>query len=172
MCGEVLDRMIGMALDVALRHEAAERLPQHDGLDDAQRVAQAHDVVGEGVQRPLLRRPAVAAAVAAVVVVDHLRDVGHAAEERPEGGVVEAGAAVQQEQGRLLAQHRAVGHVLRAFDVEVEADAGFDLDSHVIGPPVQACKHSSAARMRSFCAERSGVAESTPAAMRPGRGGS
>ncbi len=119
-----------MALDVALRHEAAERLAQHDGLDDAQRVAQAHDVVGEGIQRPLLGRPAIAAAVAAVVVVDHLCDVGEAAEVRPEARVVEAGAAVKQQQRGLLAQHRTVGHELRALDVEVESDAGFDLDAH------------------------------------------
>jgi hypothetical protein len=122
--------MAGVALDVALRHEAAERLAQHDGLDDAQRVAQAHDIVGEGVQRPLPGRPAIAAAMAAVVVVDHLRDVGHAAEERPQARVVEARAAVQQQQRGLLAQGRPGGDVLRSFDVDVEPDAGFDLDAH------------------------------------------
>src|ERR1019366_6294840 len=44
----------GMASDVALRHEAAERLPEHDGPRDAQRIAETHHVVSEGIERPLL----------------------------------------------------------------------------------------------------------------------
>ena len=93
-----------VARQITLRHEAAEALPQHHRLDDAQRVAQPHDVVGEGVQRPLGRGPAVAAAVAAVVDIDHLRHVGQAAEDGLEAAVVVARAAVQQQQYESFVQ--------------------------------------------------------------------
>jgi hypothetical protein len=135
IAGEVLERITlaacpGMARDVALRHEAAERLAEHDGPGDAQRVAEAHDVVGEGVERPLLGRATVAAAMAAVVVVDDLRDVGQAREQRLEAGVVVAGAAVEEDEGGLFAEGRAVGDEGGTFDVDEETEVGGDGDSH------------------------------------------
>src|SRR5262249_17750158 len=90
------------------------------------------DVVGEGVERPLGGRPAIAATVAPVVVVDDLRDVGKRREPRLEARVVVAGAAVQQDQRRLLPQHRTIGDELRALPGHEQADARFDLDSHVV----------------------------------------
>ena len=98
-----------MALDVALRDEAAERLAEHDRLLDAEGIAEAHDVVGKGVERPLLGRAPVAAAMAAMVVVDDLRDVGQARERRFEAGVVVAGAAVEENESGLFSEVRAIG---------------------------------------------------------------
>jgi hypothetical protein len=94
-----------VARQVALRDEAAEALAQHDGLDDAQRVAQAHHVVGKGVQRPLARGRRSLRPWPRWSYVDDLRHVGQAAEQRLEAAVVEARAAVQQHQRGLLA-HR------------------------------------------------------------------
>lgn len=93
-------------------------------------TAQAHDVIGKGVQRPLVRRPAVAAAVAAVIHVDDLRNVGQAREQRLETRMVVAGAAVQQDQRRLLAHARPIGYEAGALDIDKEADAGLDFDGH------------------------------------------
>jgi hypothetical protein len=44
--------------------------------------------------------------------------------------MVIARPAMQQQQGGLLAQARAIGHEGRAFDVCEEANAGFDRDQH------------------------------------------
>ena len=73
-----------VAREVTLGHESAEALAQHDRLADAQRIAQPHHVIGKGVERPLVGRPPVAAAVAAVIDVDNLRHVGKLREQRLE----------------------------------------------------------------------------------------
>ena len=118
-----------MARRVGLRHEAAERMPPHDRPLDAERIAQALHVVAPLRERPGALVVAAAAPVAAVVVVDHLRDVGETREGRLEQRMVEARSAMQQHQSRLLAQSRAVGHQTRTLDIEIEPDA-IDLDEH------------------------------------------
>jgi hypothetical protein len=72
----------------------------------------------------------VRAAVAGKVEVDDLRDVRQPVEVRLEVGVVEAPRpAVQQDDGRSLAELRPVGHQCRPFDVEPQPHS-VDLDVH------------------------------------------
>src|SRR5450432_3830366 len=68
--------------------------------------------------------------MATMVVVDDLRDVGQAREQRLEAGVVVAGAAMQENEGRLFAELRAVGDEGRAFDVDEETELGRDGNAH------------------------------------------
>ena len=68
--------------------------------------------------------------MAALVEVDDLAQVREAAEERAKARVVEARAAVDEEQRGLLPQHAAIGLKAQAFDVDEEADAGLDFDVH------------------------------------------
>ena len=67
-----------VARDVALGDEATEALAEHDRLGDAERIAQPHHVVGEGIERPFGGRAAVAATMPALVDVDDLRNVRQA----------------------------------------------------------------------------------------------
>ncbi|WP_163478680.1 hypothetical protein, partial [Klebsiella pneumoniae] len=62
--------------------------------------------------------------------VDDLAEVGETAEEGAEAGVIEARAAMDQQQRGLLAQHGPLGHQAEALDGAKEADAGLDLDVH------------------------------------------
>src|SRR5262245_59450071 len=104
--------------DVGLRHHAAEGLAEHDRLLDAERRAKRAHVIAPLLQSPRRRIARHAASVAAVVDVDHLRDVGEAVEVRPETGMVEAWPAMHDDESRLLTHHRAVKSELRPDDVE------------------------------------------------------
>ena len=57
-----------------------------------------------------------------MVEIDDLRDLGQRREVGFEFRMVEAGAAVQEDDGRHLAHHRAVGPQLRAFHIEEQSD--------------------------------------------------
>src|SRR5271154_81888 len=57
-----------------------------------------------------------------MVEVNDLRDLGEPREVGFEVRMVEAGAAVQEDDGRHLAHHGAVGPQLRAFHVEEQSD--------------------------------------------------
>ena len=74
--------MLGMARGVGDGDEAAERLPHDDRLLDLERAAELEHVVAPLRERPRLARLALAAAVAAMVDVDDLRDVGELRERR------------------------------------------------------------------------------------------
>ena len=65
-----------MAGGVGQRNHAAERRAEHDRIDDAERVAEGAHVVTPLRQIPALPRAILAAAVAAVVEIDDLGDVG------------------------------------------------------------------------------------------------
>ena len=130
-----LGRVRRVARQVALRDETAEALAEHGGLDDAQRIAKPHHIVGEDVQHPLLGRPRVAAAMATQVEIDDLTEIGEAAEEGPEGGVVKARAAVDEHQRGFLTQAGAVRDEAEALDVHEEPDTGLDFDAHPVSPP-------------------------------------
>ena len=57
-----------------------------------------------------------------MIEIDDLRYLGQPREVGLEVRMVEAGAAVQEDDGRHLAHHGAVGPQLRAFDVEEQSD--------------------------------------------------
>ena len=73
-----LRRMRRMAGGVGQRHHAAERGAEHDRIDDAERLAECAHVVAPLRQIPALARAVLAAAVAAMVEIDDLGDVGQA----------------------------------------------------------------------------------------------
>jgi hypothetical protein len=110
--------MIGMAGRIAHGDHAAERLAEHDRARDLERVAEGAHVVPPLIEVPALRLAAIAAAVAAVVQVDHLRGVGELGEERLEARVVEAGSPVQQQQRRSLAHQGPIGQEPGPLHVE------------------------------------------------------
>ena len=83
-----------MARGVGQRDHAAERGAQHDRIDDAQRLAERVHVVAPLRQIPALPRAVLAAAVAAMVEIDDLGDVGQSRIGRPVDRVVEAGPAM------------------------------------------------------------------------------
>ena len=107
-----------MSRGVGQRHHAAERGAQHDRIDDAKRLAERVHVVAPLRQIPALARAVLAAAVAAMVEIDDLGDIGQSRIGRPVDRVVGAGAAMQHQQHRLFPHDRAVGNELRALDVE------------------------------------------------------
>jgi hypothetical protein len=61
---------------IGQRDHAAERSAEHDWIGDAQRLAEGADIVAPLRQIPALPRAVLAAAVAAMVDVDDLRDIG------------------------------------------------------------------------------------------------
>ncbi len=101
--------------------EAPEGLAEHDRPLDLERLAEGAHVVGPLGEVPAVGGAAVAAALAAVVQVDDLGDVPQAREGRLEGRVVEAGPAVEQQEGGELPHGRPVRDELRALHVEEEA---------------------------------------------------
>ena len=110
-----------MAHGIGLRDHAAEALAEHDRLFDAEAIAECLHVVAPLVQGPGCGRARLAAAIAAVIDVEHLRDVGEVIEIRPHARMVEAGAAVHDDQRRLLDQARPVDTQFFADDVEEDA---------------------------------------------------
>ena len=119
-----------MARGVREGHRAAERGAVDDRMRDPERVAECADVVGPPRQGPGLRRAEIAAAVAAMVEEDDLGDVGQRGERGLVDRVIQARAAVEQEERRLLPHHGAVGHEARAFHVEEEPHP-VDDDAHL-----------------------------------------
>jgi hypothetical protein len=65
-----------------------------------------------------------------MVEIDNLGDIGQGRVGRPQGRVVCAGAAMQQEQCRLLPHGWTVRHELRALDIEEQPHA---VDEHMHG---------------------------------------
>ena len=63
-------------------------------------------------------RTVLASAIAAVVEIDDLGDIGQGRVGRPVDRVVETGTAMKHQQRRLFPHRRAVGHELRALDIE------------------------------------------------------
>ena len=107
-----------MARGVGQRNHAAERRAEHDRIDDAERVAERAHVIAPLRQIPALARAVLAAAVAAMVEIDDLGDIGQGGVGRPVDRMVGAGAAMQHQQHRLFPHHRAVGDEFRALDIE------------------------------------------------------
>jgi hypothetical protein len=71
----------------------------------------------------------VAAALAAVIEVDHLVGVGETPEPRLEEGVVEARPPMQQQQCRLGPHPRTVADEAGTLDIEEQAQPA-DVDAH------------------------------------------
>lgn len=76
------------------RHHPAERLAHHDRLLDLESLAERRHVVAPLLEAPALARTRVAPPVAAMVEVDHLRNVREPGEEVPVAGMVDAGSPV------------------------------------------------------------------------------
>ena len=112
-----------MAGRVGLRHEPAEGHAVDDRLLDAQRVAEHPHIVAPLRQIPVGRVSVLAAAIAAVVEVDDLCDVGEGRERRLEKAVVEARPPMQQQDGGPLAHRRPIRHEAKAFHIEIQAYA-------------------------------------------------
>ncbi len=115
--------MLGMARGVRERDHAAERHAEHDRALDSERLAEGVYVVGPLRERPRLRRAGIAAAVAAMVEIDDLGDIGQGGVGRLVNRMVEAGAAMKQEERRLFPHRRAVGDEFRALDIEEQPHA-------------------------------------------------
>src|SRR6267378_8266527 len=113
-----LGGMRWMARGVSQRDHTAKRRAEDDRTDDAQDLAERMHVVAPLRQVPALSRAILASTIASMIEVDDLSDVG----QRRIGGlvdrVVEAGAAMQEQQGRLFPHGGTVGHQLRTFDIE------------------------------------------------------
>jgi hypothetical protein len=107
-----------MAGGVGQRNHAAERRAEHDRIDDAGRVAEGAHVIAPLGQIPVLLRAVLAAAVAAMVEIDDLGNVGQGGVGRPVDRVVGAGVAMQHQQHRSFPHRRAVGDEFRALDIE------------------------------------------------------
>ena len=107
-----------MAGGVGQRNHAAERRAEHDRIDDAERVAECAHVVAPLRQIPALARAVLATAVAAVIEIDDLGDVGQSRVGGPVDRMVGAGSAMQHQQHRLFPHHRPIGDKLRALDIE------------------------------------------------------
>jgi hypothetical protein len=93
---------------IALRHKTTKRLAQHDRLLKARCFAQTQHVVSKGIQCPFDGWAPVVAAMAAVVHVDDLCNVGQAAEDRLETAVVVTRPTVQQHQAGFFAHQWAI----------------------------------------------------------------
>ena len=65
-----------MARGVGQRHHAAERCAEHDRVGDAERVAERAHVVAPLRQMPALPGTILASAIAAMIEIDDLRDIG------------------------------------------------------------------------------------------------
>ena len=92
--------------------------PSTIGFDDAERVTERAHVITPLRQIPALLGTILAAAVAAMVEIDDLGDVGQSGVGGPVDRMVGAGAAMQQQQDRLFPHHWAVRDQLRALDIE------------------------------------------------------
>ena len=113
--------MTWMTHGIGHRNKAAEGVAHDDRAVDFERFAKRLDVVGPVVECPAVGSGAVAASLAAMVEVDELGDVGERGNVRLEVGVVESGAAVEEEHCRHLAHVWAVRTELCALDVEEDS---------------------------------------------------
>ncbi len=111
-----------MTRRVRHRDHPAERQAEHDRALDLQRLAKRAHVVAPLREIPFRRIAAIAAPVAAMVEIHDLRGLREPREVGLEVRMVEARAAVQQDNRRHLAHLRAVGPQLRAFNVEEQIE--------------------------------------------------
>ena len=131
--------MSRMARRVGQRNHAAERCAEHDRAFDADHIAEGAHVVAPLRQVPALARTILASAIAAVVQIDDLRDVGQTGIGGFVDRVVGAGAAVKHQQGRVFPHEGAIRDELSALDVEEQPDS---VDEHIHGPASLACGRS------------------------------
>jgi hypothetical protein len=103
---------------VGQRHHAAERRAQDNRIDDAKRLAERMHVVAPLREIPARARAVLAAAIAAMVEIDDLGNIGQSRIGRPVDRVIGAGAAMQHQQHRLFPHQWAVGNEFRALDIE------------------------------------------------------
>jgi len=121
-----------MACGISQCHHAAERCAQHDRVFDAEDLAEGADVVAPLREIPRFPRAVLAPAVATVVEIDDLGGIGQARIGRLADRMVEAGAAMQQQQGRLFPHHGTVRGKLGTLDVEEQTHA---VHVHMHGQP-------------------------------------
>ena len=104
------------------RDHPAERDAEHDRALDLQRLAKRAHIVAPLREIPFRRIAVIAAAVPAMVEIDDLRSLREPREVGLEVRMVEARAAMQQDDRRHLAHLRAVGPQLRAFHIEEQSN--------------------------------------------------
>jgi hypothetical protein len=107
-----------VARGISQRHHAAERYAQHDRVFDAEDVAEGAHVVAPLREIPAFARAVLAPAVAAMVEIVDLGGIGQGGVGGLIGRMVEAGTAMEEEQGRLLPHHGTIRGKLGALDVE------------------------------------------------------
>jgi hypothetical protein len=113
-----LGGMGGMTCGIGQRDHAAKRRAQYDRASDAQDIAERAHVVAPLRQVPAFFGTILASAVAAMIQIDDLRDVGQSRVYRPVDRVVGARAAMKHEQCRLFPHGRTVRDELRALNIE------------------------------------------------------
>ena len=83
-----------MARRVNHQHHAAKRCAVGNRLHDPQRITKRHQIIRPLRQRPKLRRTIIAATVATMIKINHLRHIAQRGEVRFVNRVVLAVAAV------------------------------------------------------------------------------
>src|SRR6266852_5903206 len=109
-----------MAGRVRKRDESSKRPSQHYRLFDFEGVAETVNVVAPGFQIQSVGSTPIAAAIAAMVQVNELRDLGQHRKVGLENRMIEARAAMEQDNSGHLAHSRTVGPQPGAFDIEKE----------------------------------------------------
>ena len=117
-----------MAGRVGERHHAAKGRAEDDGPLYLQRIAESPDIVAPLRQGPAFARPALAPAVAAVIEVHNLDHVGELREAGLVPRVIHSRAAMEKQEGWLLAHRGEVGRELLTLDIEEQP---YPIDLHV-----------------------------------------
>jgi hypothetical protein len=107
-----------MASGISQRDHAAERGAKDDRIGDPQGVAERPHVVTSLRQTPAFSRPVLAAAIAAVVEIDDLGNIGQGRLSRPVDRVIRTRTAVKHQQGWFFPHDGTVGDEFCALDVE------------------------------------------------------
>src|SRR6266436_8692014 len=102
-------------------------------IGDAEGIAECAYVVAPLLQVPAFARTILASAIASMIQIDDLRDIGQGRVGGLVDRMVEAGPAVKQEQCRLFPHHGTVRDQLRALDVEEQPNP-IDADMHGLTP--------------------------------------
>jgi hypothetical protein len=119
-----------MARGVSQRDHAAERGAEHDRIGDAEGIAECAYVVAPLLQVPAFARTILASAIASMIEIDDLRDIGQGRVGGLVDRMVEAGAAVEEQQCRFFPHDRTIWDELRALDIEEQPHP---VDEHMHG---------------------------------------
>ena len=111
-----------MASGISQRDHAAERGAKDDRIGDPHGVAERPHVVAPLRQIPAFSRAVLAAAIAAVVEIDDLGNIGQGRLSRPVDRVIRTRTAVKHQQGWFFPHDGTVGDEFCALDVEEQTN--------------------------------------------------